>query len=608
MTDSRALFVRAWRRTLFTSLIVSISLLASRQSLIGQENDSETRVATPLPNAHAHNDYNHDRPLLDALDNGFCSIEADIYLVEGELYVAHDVIELSRKRKLTDLYLDPLLERVKKNGGRVYPDGPTITLMIDIKREGQKVYPVLRETLLKYREMLSGNQDGQYSDRAVQIIISGDRPKALIAADKDCLMGIDGRITDLNSDQTPDVLPWISDRWGSHFKWDGRGEFPVSERKKLAVFVQQAHQKGRKLRFWATPETQQLWSELLAANVDYINTDKLEMLREFLLSRNSDQQISTQLQKQNATTIQRIGMIGCHRQDQPSPAFSRYIQAQPDLAVWMGDNVYADTQDDIQYIDKCYRRMESQVAFQKLREQVPFVVTWDDHDYGLNNFDKNYKLKEQSKQLFRRFWQMEDYIPADRDGIYHARYFGEGEKQLQIILLDTRFNRDDEGEESDTLGENQWKWLEQELKKPARVRLIASGYQVLLERETKFETWSKFPAAQKRLFNLIKQTGAEGVIFLAGDQHYGEVTRIPNALGYDAIEFMSAGINQWEEHVYNSHRVSPVAHALNAYALIDIQWEKTDIDPPNIQFRCIDADTNVPELIYRVNFSELTNK
>ena len=301
----------------------------------------------------------------------------------------------------------------------------------------------------------------------------------------------------------------------------------------------------------------------------------------------------------------RIGMIGCHRQDKPSPAFNRYIQARPDIMVWMGDNVYADTRDDISFIEKCYKRMASQTSFQKLREDVPFVVTWDDHDFGLNNEGKNYGLKDESRKLFRKFWEMEDFIPADRQGIFHARYFGEGDTRLQLIMLDTRYNRDDEGDDSDTLGEPQWKWLEEELKKPAKLRLIASGYQVLLDREQKFETWSKFPAARKRLFELIQKTKAEGVIFLAGDQHYGEVSRQKNAIGYDAIEFMFSGINQEEPHVFNSYRVSPVAHALNSYAIMDIQWEKSDIDVPHVVFRCFDADSNVPELTYRVNFSEL---
>jgi alkaline phosphatase D len=303
--------------------------------------------------------------------------------------------------------------------------------------------------------------------------------------------------------------------------------------------------------------------------------------------------------------VSRIGLAGCHRQDWPAPALFRYVAAKPDLMIWLGDNIYADTKDDIGHIEKCYDLLAAHPAFEQLRKKVPMAATWDDHDYGLDNVGRDYPLKEESKQLFRRFWALESLVPADRDGIYHAQYFGDGETRLQVLLLDTRFNRDDEGEDSDTLGENQWAWLEEELKKPARLRLVASGYQVLLDRESRFETWSKFPKAQKRLFKAIRDAKAEGVVFLAGDQHYGEASRIPKALGYDAIELMFAGINQEEQHVFNSFRVTPVANSKNSYALIDIQWQRTEADAPHFVFRCFDADRDAPELTYRVNFSEL---
>ncbi len=307
----------------------------------------------------------------------------------------------------------------------------------------------------------------------------------------------------------------------------------------------------------------------------------------------------------NHNTVNSFGIAGCHRQDNPAPSLWRYVQAKPDLMLWVGDNVYTDTEEDFSVIEKGHATLASLPAFQKLRENTQTAATWDDHDYGLNNYGKTYPLKEPSKQFFRKFWNLEDYIPADQDGVYHARYFGEGEERLQVLLLDGRYNRDDEGDESDTLGQNQWRWLEAELRKPARLRLLVSGYQFLLDRESRFETWSKFPKAKKQMMNLIKETQAEGVIFIAGDQHYGEVSRVPGLIGYDAIEFMFCGINQEEEHVFNSSRVSPVAHAKNAYSLVDIDWHGTDLDVPHVVFRVFDADRDAVELTYRVNFSEL---
>ncbi len=313
-------------------------------------------------------------------------------------------------------------------------------------------------------------------------------------------------------------------------------------------------------------------------------------------------------QPEEPETVTRIGLLGCHKQWLPAPALLNYVEARPDLALWVGDNVYADADTDPAHIQRCYEQLEAKPAFRQLREQVTFLATWDDHDYGLNNDGKNYKFKEESKELFRKFWRHEGRIPEDRPGVYHADIFGEGEQALQVIMLDGRFNRDDEGDNGDTLGEQQWQWLEAQLKKPARLRLIVSGYQVLLDRDSKFETWAKFPKARKRLFNLIKDTGAEGAVFIAGDQHYGEASRMRDALGYDAIELMFAGINQYEPHVFNSYRVSPVAHAEHAYALIDIQWRQTagdDADEPHLLFRCFDARTDEVELTYRVNFDEL---
>src|SRR6266850_6035686 len=110
---------------------------------------------TPLIHTHAHNDYEHKRPLFDALDHGFCSIEADIYLVEGQLLVAHNRSQVKPERTLQTLYLDPLRERVKKNGGRVYPNGPEVTLLIDIKSDWRTIYPVLREVLKQYADILT---------------------------------------------------------------------------------------------------------------------------------------------------------------------------------------------------------------------------------------------------------------------------------------------------------------------------------------------------------------------------------------------------------------------------------------------------------------------
>lgn len=239
----------------------------------------------PLINAHAHNDYEHPRPLLDALDHGFCSVEADIYVVEGQLLVAHDRANVSKERTLQALYLDPILARVKKNKGTVYPQGPEFTLLIDIKSNAEETYAVLREVLQKYSEMLTVFRPDKTETRGVTIILSGNRPTTTVAGESLRYVSIDGRLTDLAGTETRHLIPLISDNWANHFHWRGVGPLPEDERAKLKRMVEQAHQQGRRVRFWAAPDTLAVWGEMSEAGVDLLNTDSLAGLQRFLRQR-----------------------------------------------------------------------------------------------------------------------------------------------------------------------------------------------------------------------------------------------------------------------------------------------------------------------------------
>jgi len=260
--------------------VLALSLLAVR-IITGAEAPAE--AVKPLPEAHAHNDYHHPRPLLDALARGFTSVEADIFLAGGKLLVGHGLGELRPERTLEALYLKPLLKLVRKNGGRVYPGGPAFTLLIDIKSDGEKTFDALEAVLQEYEEMLTTVRDGRADVKAVTVILSGNRARDRIAACKVRHAGIDGRLSDLDSKLPSHLLPLISDRWTSHFRWRGIGPLPEEERGKLEEIVRKAHARGRRLRFWATPERPALWKELRRAGVDLINTDDLDGLREFLL-------------------------------------------------------------------------------------------------------------------------------------------------------------------------------------------------------------------------------------------------------------------------------------------------------------------------------------
>lgn len=241
--------------------------------------------ARPLPNAHAHNDYEHPRPLLDALDHGFCSVEADVYLVDGQLLVAHDRVDVSAERTLQALYLDPLKERVANRGGVFGRESPSLTLLIDIKSEGAETFAVLRELLSQYADMLTVVEDDRIEQKAVTIVISGNRPVQEIAAMNPRYAAMDGRLADLGGDVPSHFMPLVSDHWLRHFRWQGDGPMPEEEQRQLRKFVRQAHQEQRQVRFWATPEDPAVWAELLDAGVDFIGTDELEKLSAFLNSR-----------------------------------------------------------------------------------------------------------------------------------------------------------------------------------------------------------------------------------------------------------------------------------------------------------------------------------
>ncbi len=240
----------------------------------------------PLTRAHAHNDYEHTRPLLDALDRGFNSVEADINLVDGKLLVAHDRRQTRPDRTLEALYLDPLLARVQANSGRVFKDGPPFYLLIDCKSPGTEIWPVLRPMLERYRAMLTVFKNDATETNAVTVVLSGDSPRVVLASEPARLAAIDGRLPDLEANPSPHLVPWISEDWTRHFQWRGWQAMPAAEQQKLRDLVARAHAQGRMVRFWGGPDSEPLWRAQFEAGVDLINTDKLATLAAFLASRN----------------------------------------------------------------------------------------------------------------------------------------------------------------------------------------------------------------------------------------------------------------------------------------------------------------------------------
>jgi hypothetical protein len=249
----------------------------------------QPRAAAPLLQAHAHNDYLHSRPLLDALDHGFTSVEADVFLVGDKLCVAHEPNAVRPERTLQSLYLEPLRQRVQANGGQVYRAGARFLLLIDLKSAAEPTCRRLHDVLTQYADILTRFDTQGRREGAITVIVSGNRPLELMRAQPVRYAGYDGRLTDLDSDAPAALIPMLSDLWGRHFTWRGEGGMPAPERQKLGEIVQKAHAKGRVVRFWATPDAPSpardaVWRELLAAGVDLINTDDLQGLQEFLLA------------------------------------------------------------------------------------------------------------------------------------------------------------------------------------------------------------------------------------------------------------------------------------------------------------------------------------
>lgn len=258
-----------------------LSLLAMMVA-VRVANGAEESLVPPLLQAHAHNDYEHPRPLLDALAHGFCSVEADIYLVDGRLLVAHNRSQVKPERTLQALYLGPLRERVRAHGGRVYPNGPGFTLLIDFKTEAEPTWDALEPVLEEYGDMLTCFKSNATETGAVSVILSGNRPQGRLAKLSRRLAAIDGRLPDLDGGDSPHLVPLISDNWTRYFRWRGTGPFPDDEKAKLRQVVAQAHAQGRRVRFWGTPDRLEVWRELRLAEVDLLNADDLAGLEQFL--------------------------------------------------------------------------------------------------------------------------------------------------------------------------------------------------------------------------------------------------------------------------------------------------------------------------------------
>ncbi|MEN8799329.1 MAG: alkaline phosphatase D family protein [Flavobacteriaceae bacterium] len=270
----------------------------------------------------------------------------------------------------------------------------------------------------------------------------------------------------------------------------------------------------------------------------------------------------------NPDTNFTIAFGSCNKVDLPNVLWDDVLAAKPDIWIWGGDNIYADT-DDVDAISSMYEEQKKVDGYQTLRSEIPVIGTWDDHDYGLNDGGVEWIIKDESQKAFLDFLDVpQNSRLRKRQGVYASHKFTKAEGVVRVFVLDTRYFRtgltkDPSGQkrylpnrpgEGTILGVQQWEWLEKELKESkADFNILVSSIQFLSDQHG-FEGWGNFPDEVARMKRLIMDSGAKGVIILSGDRHISEFSSTGiNGLSYPLIDFTSSGLT----HVYSDYSGEP---------------------------------------------------
>lgn len=329
--------------------------------------------------------------------------------------------------------------------------------------------------------------------------------------------------------------------------------------------------------------------------------------------------------------VQRIAFGSCCRQDKPQPIWDTIANLKPEYFLFLGDNIYGDSE-DMSVLRAKYKLLGDQPGYQSLKKTCRILATWDDHDYGVNDGGAEYPKRAESQQVFFDFFGIPQDSPRRKqEGVYDAHLFGSPGKRVQVILLDTRYFRSrlktgfqpgEPGEgfrgkyapnddpEATVLGSAQWKWLEEQLRVPAELRLIGSSFQVLAD-EHGSEMWGNFPRERRRLFNLIRDTKAKGVVFLSGDRHLAEIAKFDPGVGYPLYDVTSSSLNAPSGNFTPETKVR-FANEINSYRVgltwfdtnfgtVEIDWKQAD---PVVRLQVRDEKGTVV-LQQRVNLSQL---
>jgi alkaline phosphatase D len=294
--------------------------------------------------------------------------------------------------------------------------------------------------------------------------------------------------------------------------------------------------------------------------------------------------------------IARIAFGSCIKQDRELPIFDAITSDKPDLMLFLGDNIYADTS-DVDVLRRKYQTLRNKSEFRRLTGSTRVMATWDDHDFGKNDGGADFDFRQTSQREFLNFWEESSKsLRRDSEGIYESRIFGPEGKRLQVILLDTRYFRSplkkgpvrvggpyipDDDQMKTMLGEPQWIWLEKQLREPAEARLLVTSIQCIASDDGQ-ETWSNLPHERKRLLDLLMRARKPNVVLLSGDRHWSELS-VLQAVREDGqtvpiYELTSSSFNQVHERgtpTVNHYRAAPKTYHRPNYGFIEIDWSPT---------------------------------
>jgi alkaline phosphatase D len=317
--------------------------------------------------------------------------------------------------------------------------------------------------------------------------------------------------------------------------------------------------------------------------------------------------------------VNRIALGSCARQDRPMPIWFAVSGFKPDVLLMLGDTIYGDTE-DMAVLRGKYDLLAADRGFGAIRNTVPIVAVWDDHDYGVNDGGREYPMRRESQQAFLDFFGIPAESPVRKqDGIYRSLLAGPSGRRVQLICLDTRFHRAplatipkaERGEgrgpyvpsddpHATMLGDAQWEWLATVLQEPANLRIVLSSIQVA-STEHGYEHWGNFPAERARLLKMLRDSEAAGLIVVSGDRHSAEISMIPpgtDALAYPLYDLTASSFNQPkrvadDDDEPNRHRLGERFHGAN-FGSLEIDWESAaDGGPPAVRLAIHDVDGKV---------------